>query len=503
MSKSKDDHLFLLQHKLSMPPIPPRAGGGQGRRLALLREETTPRDTQNPQGSHTPAAKSWPPPCFWSCGTGKGQRDRQRERQQRACGVAASREKQPLCKSEAQARGSLEIKVPLLPAAKLGDSFRLNSLKTGSSEHPFLRVGSGFTGWQWAAQPTRSWKRGCRELFLRAMPDLPCQLSLAMDFGRPCYAGVKETLLSFLHCISTPLECSLIGIGKLYFSWSVIRSPTLYLSHWFSPLPHGGLCGEWGCCTGTALSCKKWGAAVKREVLPAPPLPCIFHVRLCAPVSTRAPGQPQEAGPADNGSSEKWRNVFWVQVSSQPGPEKANGAGETSVGKLHAAGGWARPCSPPGHCSGVKDLAQRGGVHCIRACLVLRNRGQDLSATRASSQCVLELAGTAQEATRKPGNSRLLWWGYVGMRWGGRREPRGEQCSWALPPTLVTEEECQKGWRRKRCSCFLSRRKASIHHLTRCVTMYSLLAPQHCLVFSTPRPLVWGWKLPSEIPCMS
>lgn len=36
-------------------------------------------------------------------------------------------------KDEAQATGSLGIKVPLLPAAKLGYNFRLNSLKTPSA----------------------------------------------------------------------------------------------------------------------------------------------------------------------------------------------------------------------------------------------------------------------------------------------------------------------------------------------------------------------------------
>lgn len=125
----------------------PSAGGGQRRRLALLREET-PHGTRRAHRAAHASRKELTATFFWSCGTGKGRRDRQRERQQGACGVVASREKQPLCKSEAQARGSLEIKVPLLPAAKLGDSFRLNSLKARSGEHPFLRVGSGFTGWQ-------------------------------------------------------------------------------------------------------------------------------------------------------------------------------------------------------------------------------------------------------------------------------------------------------------------------------------------------------------------
>ena len=38
--------------------------------------------------------------------------------------------------------------MPLLPAAKLGYNFRLNSLKTPSSKHSFLSVRSKFTGRQ-------------------------------------------------------------------------------------------------------------------------------------------------------------------------------------------------------------------------------------------------------------------------------------------------------------------------------------------------------------------
>lgn len=110
---------------------------------------------------------------------------------------------------------------------------------------------------------------------------------------------------------------------------------------------------------------------------------------------------------------------------------------------------------------------------------------------------MLELAGTA---TRKPGNSRLPWGGYAGMPRGGRREPRGQQRGWALPPTLVTEEECQKGRRRKRCSCFLSRRKAST---TSPAAWRCILSSHPSIAFSTPRPSVWGWKLPSEMPYVS
>lgn len=65
-----------------------------------------------------------------------------------SAGVAASWEKQSLCKSKAQARGSLGIKVVLLPATKLGYNFRLNSLKTPSSKLSLPSVCSEFTGRQ-------------------------------------------------------------------------------------------------------------------------------------------------------------------------------------------------------------------------------------------------------------------------------------------------------------------------------------------------------------------
>lgn len=118
-----------------------------------------------------------------------------------SAGVAPSWGRQSLCKSKTQARGSPGIKVPLLPAAKLGYNFMFISLKTPSSKHSFLSIRSECTGSP--AHPTESWKLACSKLFLKALPGLLCRVSPARNFGQLCYTGVTEMLLSYLHFILT------------------------------------------------------------------------------------------------------------------------------------------------------------------------------------------------------------------------------------------------------------------------------------------------------------
>lgn len=240
----------------------------------------------------------------------------------------------------------------------------------------------------------------CRQEIFSKLCQIFCVVfPLLLTSGSPV-TPVLQTVLSYLCFISTSTECDLLGIRKLYYDWSLMQSWSLYLSHWFLSLPHWDLCGEKDCCT-KALSCcciphlkqQKVGLAVKRaSCLPSPPLGHAFSTSTFGlPRALIHLGSLNKRVQLTTGEARNEKMLFKSRLTLSCGQR-------TELESLHQVSCLQEDGPDPPHTLGAAVVwriwPREVRVHCIRPLLVLWKNGQDLSATHANFQCVLELPCT-------------------------------------------------------------------------------------------------------------